>query len=141
MSSVGDHQSEGLREGADPQSAGDPALARLAGPYRRGTGTAHQAFQLSQIPLVALFIATGEREQKHPLVSGRGDDALGIGFIRCEDAKIPQVALFKRSPAIGLRGVRNQEFGRASSIGRRAWCKAQPVPRGDVEGDHGVAGI
>ena len=33
------------------------------------------------------------------------------------------------------------EFGWASSIGRRAWCKAQPVPRGDVEGDYGVAGI
>ena len=114
----------------------------LAGPgHRLGTGTAHKAFQLSQIPLVALFIATGEREQQHSLVSGRGADALGMGFIRCEDAKIPQVALFKRSPAIGLRRVRNQEFSRTSSISRRTRCKAKPMPRSDVEGDHGVAGI
>jgi hypothetical protein len=62
----------------------------LAGPgYRFGTGTAHQAFQLSQIPLVAPFIATDQREQKHPLVSGRGADVLGLGFVRCEEAKVP----------------------------------------------------
>ena len=114
----------------------------LAGPgHGLGAGTAHQAFQLSQIPLVALFIATGEREQKHPLLSRRGADALGLGFVRCEDAKISQVPLFKQSPAIGLRRVRNQEFGPASSIRRRTRCKAKPMPRSDVEGDHGVAGI
>jgi len=114
----------------------------LAGPgHRFGAGTAHQAFQLSQIPLVALFIATGECEQKHPLVSACGTYALGMGFVRCENAKISQVALFKRSPAIGLRRVRDQEFGRASSIGPWAGCKAQPVTRSDVEGNHGIAGI
>ena len=131
-----------LKFSGAPERLGIGLAPALAGPgHRFGAGTAHQAFQLSQIPLVALFIATGEREQKHPLVSGCGTDAFGMGFVRCEDAKIPQVALFKQSPAIGLRRVWNQEFGRASSIGPWAGCKAQPVPRSDIKGDHGVAGI
>ena len=93
---VGDHQGglatsdlEGgfLKFSGAPERLGIGLAPALAGPgHRLGAGTAHQSFQLSQIPLVALFIATGEREQKYPLVSGRGADALGLGFVRCEGA-------------------------------------------------------
>ena len=148
---VGDHQGglaaadlEGgfLKFSGAPERLGIGLAPALAGAgHRLGASTPHQPFQLGQIPLVALLIATGEREQKHPFFSGRSSDAGGLGFVRCEGAKVPQVALFKSSPAIGLQWVRDQKLGRASSIGRGAGCKAQPVPRSDVEGYHGVAWI
>ena len=148
---VGDHQRglaaadlEGgfLELSGAPERLGIGLAPALAGPgHRLGAGTAHKPLQLRELPLVALLIATGEGEQEDPFLSGRCWDGWRCGFLRYERAKVSQVAPFTSSPAIGLQRVRDQEFCWASSIGCGAWCKAQPVPGGKVEGNHGVAGI
>ena len=76
-----------LKFSGAPERLGIGLASALAGPgHRLGAGTAHQSFQLGQVPLVALLISTGECEQEHPFRSGRGSDARRLGIVRCERA-------------------------------------------------------